>query len=1082
MMEFTKLSKHILCWLSVLMLYTQAAAQQPVRTVTGQVFNEKKEPLPGVSVQLLVPTRSTKTDSEGRFKLVAPTQEGVLVFRFLGYHAKEVAFEENTQSLTVYLDPEAISLNEVEVLNTGYQRLPKERATGSFVQLDNELVNRSVSTDIVSRLEDVTSGLSFDRRMGGTPKLAVRGRSTIFANDEPLIVVDNFPYDGDLDNINPNDVASITVMKDAAAASIWGVRAGNGVIVITTKKGSINQKLAVELNANVTAGGRPDVFANPSFLNSSDFIDVQTYLFSEGFYESWLNDPNRRPISPVVELMSSDMDNPTISQKLNAFRQQDVRKDISKYLYRNLLKQQYAMNFSGGTENTSYFFSTGYDDNMESAVGNTDNRWNANTSLSFKPLKRLSITVNPVYTQSKTANNGFGYNGLRVGSMNLYPYAMLADEAGNFLPIEQDYSNAFKEDMEREGLLDWSYVPVKDLKERNNQTVLQDFRFNTNASYGLMQGLDVQLAYQYELQNADGENLRNADSYFVRNLINRYTEITDNGLIRNIPLGAILDKSVNRLTAHTGRFQINYEKEWQEKHRLVALLGAEVKQLRTVYSSSRVYGYDPEVLTSTPVDYNTNFVLQPEGSSKIPYGNTNRETLNRFRSYFGNLAYSFQEKYQASFSARIDQSNFFGIAANQKSVPLWSIGGAWDVAKEAFYKSAVLPSLKLRATYGFNGNLDKSVTSFVTAYYQTDIYTSAQNAFINNAPNPELRWEKIAVLNLGLDFAFKNDLVSGSIEYYKKSGHDIIGFASLDPTTGVYNNSANNYSYKGNFARTSGKGVDVVLNSINLRSAQVRWTTNLLFSFSADKVTRYDTKSTASNYLAYGSGLTSTSNSISPLEGYPVYSIYAYKWGGLNPQTGDPQGYLDGALTTDYGALISSTTTDDLVYVGRATPAFFGSIRNNISYKNFSLSFNISYKLCYYFRRPGLSYYSLFNYWVGNNEFADRWQNPGDEHITNVPSMPEVGNATQNRDDFYLNSEATVEKGDHVRFKDIRLGYDFRESRIGKLAINNLQLFAYMNNVGILWRKNRYGLDPDYDSAYSFPPLRTISIGFRAKF
>jgi TonB-dependent SusC/RagA subfamily outer membrane receptor len=194
------------------------------------------------------------------------------------------------------------------VVNTGYQSIPKERATGSFVQIDRALLNRRISPDIISRLEGVASGLSFNANIPTQSKespFSIRGRSTITANTQPLIVLDNFPYDGDLNSINPNNIESITLLKDAAAASIWGARAGNGVIVINTRKGGLNRPLSVELVTNYTFSKKPDLFYNPNFLNASSYIDFEQYLFSLGSYDADLNNTTTRPpLSPAVELMA----------------------------------------------------------------------------------------------------------------------------------------------------------------------------------------------------------------------------------------------------------------------------------------------------------------------------------------------------------------------------------------------------------------------------------------------------------------------------------------------------------------------------------------------------------------------------------------------------------------------------------------------------------------------------------------------------------------------------------------------------------------------------------------------------------
>lgn len=228
-------------------LYGQSASPRQSRIVEGHITSDQDGlSLAGVNVIVKGTTHGTTTDSEGKFNLEVKEKD-VIVCSFIGYATQEITVTNQT-FLDIRLEEDIASLSEVVIVSTGYQSLPKERATGSFVQVDNSLVNRRVSTDLISRLEDVTSGLIFNRNVNGrTNDISIRGQSTLFANTKPLIVIDNFPYDGDLNTINPNDVESITVLKDAAAASIWGARAGNGVIVITTRKGKDNQGLMFPL-------------------------------------------------------------------------------------------------------------------------------------------------------------------------------------------------------------------------------------------------------------------------------------------------------------------------------------------------------------------------------------------------------------------------------------------------------------------------------------------------------------------------------------------------------------------------------------------------------------------------------------------------------------------------------------------------------------------------------------------------------------------------------------------------------------------------------------------------------------------
>jgi hypothetical protein len=245
-----------------------------------------------------------------------------------------------------------------------------------------------------------------------------------------------------------------------------------------------------------------------------------------------------------------------------------------------------------------------------------------------------------------------------------------------------------------------------------------------------------------------------------------------------------------------------------------------------------------------------------------------------------------------------------------------------------------------------------------------------------------------------------------------------------------------------------------------------------------DKITKYDVNSYVGNVLL----VTASSGSIAPVVGRPVFSIFSYPSGPLTHDTGDPQGFLNGKLSTDYSGIIQKYTVDSLLFNGSARPTIYGSLRNTVSYKSLSLSFNIIYKLNYYFRRSSIGYYGLFNQWNANKDFTKRWRNPGDEDHTIVPSMPQDAlNYNPYRDVFYSSSQALVDKGDHIRLQDLTLNYDFKKLGVFKNVFSKINIYGYMNNIGIIWKANHDGLDPDLYGA-SLPSPRSYSFGIKADF
>lgn len=972
------------------------------------------------------------------------------------------------------------NLPGVEIVSTGYQRIPKERVTGSFAMVDSAQLNRRVSPDVFSRLEGITSGLLFNKNTltsnSGNLDISIRGRSTIYANDQPLIILDNFPFNGDFNSINPNDVDNITVLKDAASASIWGVRAGNGVIVMTTKRGKYKQPLNLSFNSNLTVSDKPNVFYNPNYLSSKDFIDVETFLFNNGKYDAALLDKVNFPVvSPVVEILDRQRKGQSATvteQQLNVLRGNDIRKEELKYFYRNPVSQQYFLNMSKGTDRSSHYLSAGYDKVLSSLVNNESNRITVNTQNSIKLLKNWELTAGLYYVKTTGKVDSTIIN---TSNINFTPYYQFRDANGNATVFNGPYSAGFNTQAMAKGFLDWSYVPLDELGLSPTTVLGNDLRLNGGLSYTFLPGLKAEVKYLYQHIKNSSELIGGLDSYLTRNVINQYA-VLQAGQVSgyNIPLGAIQRQTVREAVSKNFRAQLNYEKDWK-KHSIYAIAGYELSEFDTQASGYINYGYDERTGSSVPIDSITVFNLNPSGSGKISTGGNLFGKLDRIRSVFANAVYTYDHKYVISASLRTDGSNYFGVKTNQKSLPLWSTGILWHLDRESFYQVSWLPLLKLRASYGFNGNLDKSNTGITTFKNNVTnaVSTNLPFAAIVNIGNPELRWEKIGIANFGFDFGLKDNVISGKVDYFLKRGTDMLGDKAFAASTGIK-------MLRGNYSEMKARGIDISLTSQNL-NGRIKWQTNVLFSTVHDWVTLYDViEPNGAAYIDnYG---------VKPVLGKPVYGIYSYRSAGLDPLNGDPRGYLKGKLSKDYNRILAETTLDELEYNGAARPTVFGGMNNTISFRKFTLAFSISYKLGYYFRKPSLNYYNMYHSgsYIGlNNDFEKRWQKTGDEMFTDVPSQGNYSDGSA-RDMFYVNSSSTVAKGDHIRLQDISLSFDLDHSNWKNSPVKQMQLYLYANNMGIIWKANNLGLDPDLvpgaSDRLSHPMAMSFSLGIKANF
>ncbi|SEM13895.1 TonB-linked outer membrane protein, SusC/RagA family [Chryseobacterium taichungense] len=1037
------------------------------QTIQGRVLNDKVQPLSGSSITIKNTGLQYITDKDGYFEIPTRYRDSIIIISFIGYETKEVTTPHTTQ---VILAQNRATLGFVDVVvNTGYQSLPKERATGSFVVIDSSLFNRKVSTNILDRLDGVTSGLIFNGLAYNTPintptgagknlGINIRGENTINAATDPLIVIDNFPYEGNLSAINPNDIESVTVLKDAAAASIWGAKAGNGVIVINTKKGKYNTPVKISFSTNLNVISKPDLFNNDRYISSQDYIDIEKRLFDNKYFDQDLsNTVTFPPVSPVVELLSKHRENIISDQELEKqlilYRDRDIRSDYDKYIYQTQVNRQYHLSINGGNDKHSFFLSAGQDNNRGNFIGKKDSRSTLTLGHIARLIKGLTLSSNLLYSKS-TIKNEFNENlygqlvSLSGNYTGLFPYAQLADDQGNPLSIARGTTDAYKKSLESKGFKDWNYKPFQEFLLADATRAISDLTLRFNLEYKISDPLKVNILYQHQNQVINGRNYQSPESYYVRNMVNTFAQYNQQTMSTKFifPQGAVLNMNTYNWNVNNFRGQLNYDRKFGV-HTVTGILGAEVREINVEGWSRTSYGYDDQFGTGVPnLNYSDAFPTNPGGASYIPaptgdvYGN-----LDRFISYYTNLAYCYSDRYTLNFSARKDGSNLFGANVNNRFTPLWSTGIGWNVAKEEFYDMPLFTLLKIRGTFGYNGNIGNTPAQLTARYLPIYPESPFLPATIISAPNPELKWEKIKNINVGLDFATKANVISGTLEWYRKEGIDLLQPTPIASQTGFT-------SFTGNYANVRTQGIDLTLNSINTRG-KFLWKTTLLYSHLKDKLTSYDVKPTSSSILL----------DRSLVVGKSMYGLFSYEWKGLDPATGDPLGNLNGVASKDYTAIINNYQPDSLIYHGSFRPSSFGALRNEFSFKNFSLSANITFKFGHYFRRTStsLNYTSILQ-GRQNSDYEQRWQKPGDELITSVPSVIYPDNSQ--RAQFYQYSSVLVESASHIRLQDVRFSYLINNSFIKRMKLQNFQLYAYASNLGILWRKNKHNIDPD---AYS---------------
>ncbi|HEY4061153.1 MAG TPA: SusC/RagA family TonB-linked outer membrane protein [Puia sp.] len=1037
--------------------------------VGGFVLDSTGAPIEGVVVTSKRGGNSSFTSSNGEFFIRSIPETDTLVFSGVNVLTQEKAVGWHSW-VTVVMKSKVSVLTDVTVYyNTGYVKDDPNRATGSIGMVNNATIDRTVSSNMLDHMENTAAGVLFNhvpQGNGNTPisdPVLIRGISTILAGSTPLIIVDNFPYDGSLSNINPNDIESFTILKDAAASAIWGARAGNGVIVITTKRGRIS-KTRIEINSNITYLQRPDVFNNP-MIASSDFIDLEKDMFNQGLDAALFagSDPYS-PITPVIALLKRVQDGTLSSTIANArietLKGQDVRKDVSNHLYTPALNEQESLHLSGGTATNTYYLSVGFDHDPSTIVGSVYDRLTGrlDNELTLGDKFQVGTGLNLTYGHTVNGDNpGMGFESTH-GSKYLLPYARLVNAAGAPLDIYADYRKSFIKNAEQQGLPDWTYSPVGDIFAEKHSNASLDLVLSTNIGYKITHFLELQLKYQYENQTVHDIDGHAADSYYTRDLYNLFSHASATGsLVHNLPAGNIRDMANTLLISQQGRMLLDFKKVLAGKHFISGLIGGDIKSTITTGNTSRIYGYDPQnSTTNSALAYTTIYQLYIEGEQgQIPYKQGFSKKVDNFLSAYSTVSYTYDNRYITSGSLRFDQANLFGASTNQKGVPLWSVGESWIISKESFYHLKALSSLKLRVSYGLNGNISRLTTAFTTAdYYNGALTTPLNTATIITLPNKDLRWEKIRILNIGIDFATPNNRISGSLEVYRKNGSDLLGQAPVDPTLGLTLNPGSPTYLYSNIAGVRGKGIDFHLITHNLNGKKFKWITEWFLSNASSVVTKYLFEVGAGN--AYLNG-----NVISPVKGRPLYALYSFEWKGLDPTNGDPRGWLGGRNSKEWANIWNNTPLDSMHYSGPAQPTYFGSVCNTWTRGRFSFSVNIGYKFGYFFRRPSINYSNLLTNYEGNPDYARRWQHLGDETKTSVPSLIYTPNVP--RDAFYSYSTVLVERADQIRLQDISVAYEVDLSHGRKqLSYRHLRVYGYVAGFGPIWTANKLGIDPDY--------------------
>ncbi|MDN3586122.1 SusC/RagA family TonB-linked outer membrane protein [Pedobacter aquatilis] len=1049
-----------------------SAQQTHVLTVKGKIrFSD-------LNVRATISTLHngrSQSNENGDFSMNIRQLPDTLTVQALGYEKQQFAILTGREEFLVNMKSSAMELDSV-VVSTGYQVSKANEINGSIAVISSAQLNVRGGSNILDRLLGQSSGLVMNvgKSTGNVMNktgLSVRGLGTINGPLDPLIVLDGFIYEGNIANLNPNDIEQVSILKDASAASIWGARAGNGVIVLTSKKGKFNQTFSIDASASAMVKSLPNLNAYKE-MSAADYIESERVMFNGGYFNNRISSTPYLALSPAVELLLKQRRGLAGSAEteaaLDALKLNDSKSAYLNEFYTRGLIQQYNVNIKGGAERYSYLIGGAFEDVLGETYASSK-KLNLNFSQEVKVSSKLSFSSKIYLTSSKALSGRPAFNSILVGGRVL-PYLSFRDAQGEALPVAMNYRWAYTDTLANSRLLDWKYYPAQEYEHQRTTIDARELFANAGLNYRVLDFLNASLSYQYQRQRSSSDALTDENSYASRNQINSYSQYNRaTGVVTYpIPRGGISYLTESIQSSYTIRGQLSGDKAFGD-HRINAFAGAEIREVSSNSFSLRRFGYKEDPLTSVDIDpVNLYRNILTGSNSRLSSSGLPTSKTYRFLSSYANAAYTFKGKYTLSGSARVDGSNIFGASTNDKFKPLWSAGLGWSLSDEPFYKIAWMPRLKFKATYGYSGNVDMTKTALSVGTTATASLTGLPYTRITSINNPSLRWEQLSQLNLSAEFSIPDNRLSGTLSFFRKRGTDLYGAALYDPTT--WGGAA---TLVRNVADMSGRGVELDLHSINRRGNLFSWSSDLYFNYNDSRTLKYYDRSGIGV-----AGFLGGSNTIAPVEGKPLYSMVAYKYAGLDNQ-GSPIGYLKGEKSTDYAAIVteSRTTGDNLVYKGSSVPLFYGSLINTLRFQQLSLSFNFSYRLGYYAMKESFTSSQLIDNGRGHSDYALRWQKPGDELITSVPAFRYPANSQS--DGFYQLSEANVIKADHIRLDYLNLNYRFQLKGSAGL-FKSVECYAGLQNVGIIWRANKLGIDPEYMSA--IPPLKSVLIGIRTGF
>lgn len=1072
----------------------------PQVLVSGVVLSSKGAPLSGASVQDLSSGRSVITDASGQYRIPVARHTS-LQFTYIGMKPMKIPIHvESANTFTQHVQMQEAPSQMSQVVVTGYQTIRKSEMVGSANTVNREDLFYDGTNSIEQMIQGKLPGtvvMNSNGQVGTRQRVRVRGTSTLLSNQEPVWVVDGIiqtdpiPFEAqglnDVGNnfdmirnyignavawLNPNDIEDVTVLKDAAATVLYGVKAANGVIVIKTKRGKAG-RMSVNYSGGVAITERLN-YNRMNLMNSRERIDV-----SREIYE-------RKLLGPIVtdavgyenamrRYLDKELSYPAFNQAVKDMEVMNT--DWMGILYRTPISHNHTVSISGGTDKVTYYSSFALNQNLGTAKGNDSRSLNGSMNLDAKLNDKLTVGLR--LNANLTTTDGFY-------TVDPYKYAQETSRAIHAYDGNgklQFYGKGYQ----------WSGIKnfniLNELAETGNTNDTRRFNASVNLNYLILPSLRFESQVGANSSNAAGEAYASEYSYYIAMKrgyeFGQFLKGSKEYDESQLPHGGEFNSSETRVTSLMWRNSLAFNKMYG-RHRLGLLAGQEARGEKTKGFTTKQYGYFP--------DRGRNITPPPRliaGSGGLVANKLYESMINRitdresnFLSYYGSATYSYDERYVVTGSFRSDASNRFGQDRRHRFLPVWAAGVRWNVHNEPWMQQQNWVSeLNVRASYGWQGNVAENFGPDLIAELPSQVIDDVTGEYelkIKSLGYADLRWEKTKTVNLGLDFGFARNRFILSVEYYNKKTEDMIVYKEVPVSYGIPFMPVN----AGNM---SNQGIELTVSGTLIRSKDVVW--NLSLNTSKNKnsldtdVPRTEIWQDAAAGKLYK-------------HGYAVSSFWVWDFAGLDPNTGIP---LFNIPTLAEKPNSGKDATEYLVYAGKLDPDFSAGISSSFRYKwlTLSSSFNVAlgnkrllYNMFDGARLPN-PYFNL------PKEMLNRWRKPGDEQFTNIPSIPSLFyNPQKNMEeapyvqspvdyvevyDIYNYSTARVVNASYFRCNNISLTYNFPEEMLKYIRIRNLSVTGSVRNPFIIVSRDYKGMDPEVATG-SQPVPRVYSLGVNVSF